>query len=204
MVKPRIEGWVAITRERSQGELFRRRSVHVLRRAIAPWDEDLRLSRLRTSLTSLCELVVTTSASGIVIDDRLKVWRKVEARSAHQSRGGFKLKSVLSISVSLFLALTLVLGFPHAINGRPSVAESNLGQFSGMNSTQLVSAPTKPPVQSGADEACQQPEPNLGTFSDGKKSIFFGGLVVDISAVAEEVSGLKALDGEHCWKSLDK
>lgn len=204
MVKPRIEGWVAISRERSQGELFRRRSVHVLRRAIAPWDEDLRLSRLRTSLKSLCELVVTTSASGIVIDDRLKVWRKVEARSAHQSRGGFQLKSVPSIFFTLLLAVTLILGFTHAINGRPSVAESSFGRFSGMNSTQLVSAPTKPPVQSGADEACQQPEPNLVTFSDGKKSIFFGGLVVDISAVAEEVSGLKALDGEHCWKSLDK
>ena len=203
-MKPRIEGWVAIIRERSQGELLRRRSVHVLRRANAPKDEDLRLSRLRTSLTSLCESVVSNAVSEIVIDDRLKVWRKVEARSAHQARGGLKLKSAFGVLFVLLLAVVLGPGFPHAISGSPSDAENSLGAVSGKSSVQPVSTPTKLPAQSSAVEACQQTPPTSGTLSEDQLDYFFGGLVVEFSAAAEGVSGLRFLASEQCWQSFDK
>ena len=215
MAKPRFEGWVQVHRF---GLLSRMPCTHTLQSITRADLPKLLVSRHKVSSYRLAQEVLAMKRNQLIIDDRLRVWKRTDEKTLYAHPRRLRLKSCspliqalrfgLPAIVSLVLA-TQVITASDQNRPAPNPAGARTQPHSQFGEGIPNSRPTAtvPPtltdsqvdrcgVITGADSA------NAG-FDTSQELSVFGGVSVSITENGDSIQKVFFETGEGCWVPID-
>ena len=234
MAKPKFQGWVRVARSRASPFC---RGMHIMRSAesgsaVEGAAAHMHLIRAHISVPELMRELDQGPNKGILIDDRLRVWRKSEGNGSPprvlldkriRPRGCTYLRAV---GVCSFIALVIAASsqFAHLSKSMERVtatvrtSENPVLQESSSANWSVRSAPPSSMPSLSVNTYCSQPlagasegEPVAGDAaagdtppSDTAEAIAFGGVKVFLEKTPHVQALLQVKDESGCWKTLAK